>query len=271
MRWSKEAQAAMDRVPFFVRKRVRNRVEEEARREGASEVVMLHVRACQQRMLDGMESEVKGYSLEVCFGASGCPHRLVHDRELVEGMERMLVDSDLKAFLRQRVKGQLKFHHEFRVSVACCPNACSRPQIADFGLIGACRPQIAGEACSLCGACQEICQEGAISLPPSGGAPDISHLSCVACGQCAAACPTGTIIAAPGGYRVLLGGKLGRHPQLGRELPDIHASGEVLEVFGRCLHHYLRNNRSGERFGEILNRLPMERREEGEASEPARS
>ena len=31
-------------------------------------------------------------------------------------------------------------HHEFRVSLSACPNACSRPQIVDIGLIGAVTP-----------------------------------------------------------------------------------------------------------------------------------
>ena len=58
----------------------------------------------------------------------------------------------------------MKMHHEFRVSISDCPNACSRPQIADLGLIGARRPRVTDETCSQCGACVEVCREEAISL-----------------------------------------------------------------------------------------------------------
>ena len=43
MRWTKEADKAVSKVPFFVRKKVRKRVEEEAARQGAAEVSLDHV------------------------------------------------------------------------------------------------------------------------------------------------------------------------------------------------------------------------------------
>jgi dissimilatory sulfite reductase (desulfoviridin) alpha/beta subunit len=67
-------------------------------------------------------------------------------------------------FLKERVGGHLRMHTEFRISISDCPNACSRPQIVDVGLIGACRPEVTGEDCTLCGECRQICRENAISL-----------------------------------------------------------------------------------------------------------
>ena len=61
MRWTKEANEALSRVPFFVRKRVRKRVEEEAVRLNANEVTLEHVRTCQKRFLNRMEDEVTGF------------------------------------------------------------------------------------------------------------------------------------------------------------------------------------------------------------------
>ena len=55
-------------------------------------------------------------------------------------------------------------YHEFRISISHCPNACSQPQIVDVGLIGACRPEVTGEDCTLCGECLQICRETAISI-----------------------------------------------------------------------------------------------------------
>ena len=56
------------------------------------------------------------------------------------------------------------------------------------------------------------------------------------------------------GWRVLLGGKLGRHPQLGKELEGIHSTAEVLALVERCLDLYFTHNRAGERLGTILER-----------------
>jgi sulfite reductase beta subunit-like hemoprotein len=53
------------------------------------------------------------------------------------------------------------------------------------------------------------------------------------------------------GYRVQLGGKLGRHPRLARPLPGIYPENSVLSIVGDCLAYYKENSRKGERFAEI--------------------
>ena len=49
-----------------------------------------------------------------------------------------------------------------------------------------------------------------------------------------------------------LGGKLGRHPQLARELPGIYDAATVLDIVNACIQLYKDKNQKGERFGEIL-------------------
>ena len=141
MRWTPEAEKAVERVPFFVRKRVMKRVEEEAIRSGAKHVHLEHVQRCKERYLNRMEDEVKGYQVETCFGPSGCPNRAILDDEMAGLLEERISKRNWRTFLEERVHGPLKMHHEFRVSVSDCPNACSRPQIADLGLLGAKNPQ----------------------------------------------------------------------------------------------------------------------------------
>ncbi len=255
MKWNEEAEKALSRVPFFVRKRVKKRVEEDARSKGAGVVDMRHMNACRKRFLTKMEQEVKGYEIETCFGAGGCPNRACHTDDLPERMEKVLEGKDLKGFLKQKVKGPLKMHHEFRVSVSDCPNGCSRPQIADFGLMGAERPKVSKEPCSSCGACEAICKEDAIVL--QGETVRIDESRCLACGQCIEVCPTQTLVSAEKGYRILLGGKLGRHPRLAEPLPSIYSPAEVLETLDHCLGHLKRFSIQGERFGEILERVPL--------------
>ncbi len=262
MKWNKQAEEAVSRVPFFVRRRVRKRVEEEAAGTGAPEVTLEHVTACQKRFLSRMEDEVKGYQLETCFGPGGCPNRAMTDNELAAQLEELLAGKKIRDFLKTRVKGSLKLHHEFRVSVSDCPNACSRPQISDIGLIGAARPGVSEEECSRCRACVEVCREGAVELAAGANRPLLDLDRCVSCGQCIRICPTGSLETDAQGYRILLGGKLGRHPQLATELEGIYSTGEVLTIVEQCIDHYLKENREGERFGEILNRTGLKFLEE---------
>jgi len=256
MKWTEQANEAISKVPFFIRKRVSKRVEEEALRRGASEVRLEHVRACQRRFLNQMEEEVKGYQVEACFGPTGCPNRAVAYEEISRKVEELLARRDLKSFLKDRVRGPLKLHHEFRVSISDCPNACSRPQIADLGLIGACSPRVSDVPCSQCGACVGTCREEAISLNDHG--PMVDYTKCLSCGQCINVCPTGSLQEKERGYRILAGGKLGRHPRLAAELPGIHGLKEALQILDECLNHYQGNCLNGERFGEILERSGMD-------------
>jgi dissimilatory sulfite reductase (desulfoviridin) alpha/beta subunit len=256
MKWTEEANEAISKVPFFVRKRVKKQVEEEALRWGAKEVRLEHVKTCQRRFLSQMEDEVRGYQVETCFGPIGCPNRAAISEDCSKKVEERLAGRNLKSFLKDRVKGPLKMHHEFRVSISDCPNACSRPQIADLGLIGARRPMVSDAVCNQCGACVEVCREGAISL--KGHAPLVDPARCLFCGQCIPVCPTGTLQEAARGYRILVGGKLGRHPKLATEIPGIYILEEALKMVDCCLDHYQKHCTQGERFGEILERTGAE-------------
>ncbi|MDH5297966.1 MAG: 4Fe-4S binding protein [Desulfobulbaceae bacterium] len=209
---------------------------------------------CVRKRVGTAKEETRGFQVDSCLGPSGCPNRVGDGDTLVARVEAALDALDLKSFLKARVKGVLKSHHRFRVSISDCPNGCSRPQIVDVGLLGACQPGLTDEPCNRCNGCVESCREQAIILA-DGCCPLIDFTRCLACGQCLGACPTGTLAEAKRGYRILVGGKLGRHPRLGRELPGIFTADEALLVVNRCLEFYMANWCAGERFGEILNRV----------------
>jgi dissimilatory sulfite reductase (desulfoviridin) alpha/beta subunit len=252
MDWTPEAEDAVKKVPFFVRKRVRARVEKEAREAGKESVSLADVKTTQARYLKSMASEVKGYRVETCFGPGGCPNRSVTGDRLLEQIESLLAGEDIRGFLQERVAGELKFHHEFRVTLADCPNACSQPQIKDIGIIGACAPELTDEPCSGCEACVDACREEAVCLDSDSKAPQINYARCLNCGKCVQVCPTGTIGEGARGFRVQLGGKLGRHPRLARELSGIYSEQGVIEILRDCLRIYKQRSRHGERFGQIL-------------------
>lgn len=170
----------------------------------------------------------------------------------MQKVEEILREANLRHFLEERVVGGLKLHHEFRVTVSDCPNACSQSQIKDMGIIGAVEPMITDEACTLCETCVEVCKENAIVLDEEEEIPIIDAARCLKCRQCIKECPTGTIAAGKAGFRVLLGGKLGRHPRLAEELPGLYSEDQVVEILRECLDFYKKHSKHGERFAAIF-------------------
>ena len=251
MRWTEEAESAIKKVPFFVRKRVRVRIEKEAGARGKGIITIAEVKATQKRFLSNMESEIKGYQLDTCFALNGCPNQANSSEILFKKVEEILKKEKLLEFLKKRVKGELRFHHEFRVTIADCPNACSQPQIKDIGIIGACMPEITEHECSMCGACVDVCKDKALSLDSENAVPVIDFDLCLKCGMCARECPTGTIGKGQKGFRVLLGGKLGRHPRLAQEISGIFNEEQVIKIIHQCMDFYKQNSKNGKRFAEI--------------------
>lgn len=250
MKWSREAEELITKVPFFVKKRVKKRVEEEAATQGANVVTADHVNICKNRFINRMEDEVKGFQVETCFSSGGCPNSILDISALSEEIEEILPDEDIRGFLSKSVKGPLKFHHEFRVSISGCPNACSRPQIADIGIIGLCTPEISGDDCTLCRECERVCREGAVSF--KSDFPCIDDSRCLLCDQCIRACPAAVIGEGMKGFRIMIGGKLGRHPRLAVEIPGIFSPQETAENVREIIRFYKDNCINGERFGEVL-------------------
>jgi len=198
-----------------------------------------------------MEKEVQGYDISACFGGEGCPNSANSCAELLKDIDALMAKADLLAFLKAAVPEGLKFHHEFRISLSDCPNACSRPQIADIGIIGAVLPVKGKKECTGCMACVDACPDGAICLERKEH-PAIDPDLCLVCGKCIIACPTGTIEEKKRGFRVLLGGRLGRHPRLAMEVPGIHSRTQVLAIVESCLKFYKTHSKNGHRFSKIL-------------------
>jgi dissimilatory sulfite reductase (desulfoviridin) alpha/beta subunit len=251
MKWTRDAEKEISKVPFFVRKKVRKRVETEAAERGDAKVLLDHVHASRQRFLSNMESEIKGYQIEACFNQGGCPNSCIEKNTLMTRLEALLEAEDLLGFLRKNVPGKLRFHHEFRISISHCPNACSQPQIKDIGIIAAMYPRTEEILCSGCLSCVNVCKEKAVALSNTPF-PLINTQTCLGCGACVRACPEGCILAGESGYRVLLGGRLGRHPRLARELPHLFTEDQVLEVVRACLAYYKEYSGAGQRFSVLL-------------------
>ena len=58
MQWTVEAEAALKKVPFFIRKKVKSRVEKEVAEDGKTVVDIEAVKTTRKRYLSGMAAAV---------------------------------------------------------------------------------------------------------------------------------------------------------------------------------------------------------------------
>lgn len=257
IRWDAEAAQTLRRVPFFVRHQVRKKVEEEVAAAGRRQVTLSDLEESKKRHLQQLSKGARGYSLEACFGSSGCDHALVSSGLLLSRLENLLQKADLLSFLRASLGTRLKLHHQFRVTLADCPNGCSQPQIKDVGIIAQARVDCQPETCDACGECRDVCEEAAIFWK-DGFLAGIDTSRCVQCGVCCRICPSGALRTLASTYRVLVGGKLGRHPQLARDLAQGLTEEGVVTLVAGIVDFYKANATGGERLGGLINRVGRE-------------
>ncbi len=257
MKWDEAADAAIRRIPVSERRKVKARAEAAVLKAGRDIVELPDVEGIGHVSVESDTHVSAGYRFDVCGGKGACPNR-AHGQanddsmQLAGHIRALLEEENLGAFLKQQVTGPLRSHHAFRVSLSDCPNACSQPQIKDIGIVAAAVPVLTENACIICGACEHACRESAVYVDTDRETPVIDPKRCISCGSCIAVCPTGKIEAGKIGYRVMIGGKLGRHPRLADELPGIHDTETVLFIVKWCVDEYRKKSRLGRRFAEIV-------------------
>ena len=262
--WKPEAEAALRRVPFWVRPLVRRKVEERVAARGGREVTAGDFAEAEARFravaggrggreLAAMLPEpnrpgVEMVHLQVCRAVlAECPNRLVDTEPWQRTVEAWLQRDEVSERLRSRVREErILFHHKLRIALSGCPNGCSRPQIADLALVGFVRPRLLEQECLACGACLEVCPDGAVTL--EGELPRFDRGACLGCQRCHRACEAGAIQLGPPAMRLYMGGKLGRHPHLARVVAEVADPAEAVARMSRAVEAFLSRARPGERF-----------------------
>ncbi len=257
MQWEGEAIKAINRLPVAKRRKEKARIEAAVLKAGKDIVTLADAATGVQGIVNTATYAADGFRFDVCAGMGECPNRAHRHgdkggRELSDRVRRLLEAENLGVFLKQSVKGPVRAHHAFRVSFSDCPNACSQPQIRDIGIIAAALPVLTEMACIMCGACENACRENAVWVDADRESSVFDYNRCIACGSCISACPTGKIGAGDSGYRVMIGGKLGRHPRLARELPGIFDAETVMFIIKWCLNAYRQKSTQGRRFADIV-------------------
>ncbi|HMK15607.1 MAG TPA: 4Fe-4S binding protein, partial [Methanomicrobiales archaeon] len=105
---------------------------------------------------------------------------------------------------------------KMRISISGCPNACTSPMLNEIGIIGRVKPRRIPGLCTGCGTCAEYCKESAISI--RNGVSVLDPEKCVQCGVCIQSCPFHLLKSEHTHYLVMVGGRRGRHPRIGRTL-----------------------------------------------------
>lgn len=279
MKWEESASLLLEKVPPFVQKTVREKVETLARQRGKTLVTEADVLAARGEFMEKQQQQrpvakqhahneklsiIRKYTkyfdkdgnpvfyqVKTCRGAEvNCPFLITDSNLLANKLKDRLEELKFTDNLIGKVDGQILPHHTLKLAVAGCPNSCSMPQIKDFG-VHAVEPVFVDQdcACISCMKCVEACREDAITI--EDGQVTIDKEKCVHCGLCARVCPTGSIKAEEKGYRVMIGGKVGRHPRFALDLLPQASESDAVRALDVCVDMIL-SDKKEHRFRALI-------------------
>jgi len=155
------------------------------------------------------------------------------------------------------------YPHKFKIGITGCPNACIKPQENDLGVMGRLKKKFIKEDCNYCGLCAQICPVEAIQVDKDNEELVFHEDKCIGCGDCVYSCPTSAWQKRQEGYRIFVGGKMGKFPKLGIEVFDfIETRDKVLEIIKKTLEFYKKFGKKNERFRDTLDREGVDKYKE---------
>ena len=197
------------------------------------------------------------FIIDACRGFSekGCPNRVAPDHNLLVQLDGVISGSPWKKNMTIKAGTGLKAHEKMKLSLSGCPNGCSRPHIYDMGIIGAVRPLVNSSLCTGCRVCADVCREEAISIVDDKAV--ISPDKCLLCGECIPVCPDEAITSHEQGYRIVVGGRLGRHPRLARERKGLYSLEQAKLILWRLTHMHQTAFDQGVRLSSLIFQLRL--------------
>ncbi|MEW5735749.1 MAG: 4Fe-4S binding protein [Thermodesulfobacteriota bacterium] len=263
IQWDRDAEQSLATVPLPLRPMVRRMVESMAAKENLGLITRKYFEKAKEKTRPKKENlssvmpakNRRGVPMVLVAGChekmAGCENPLLDTDQWIAAVNDRAQRTDLSERLRKRVQGDtIYMHDKIKVSISGCPNGCSRPQIADIGITGAAVPTFDPALCTGCGACLEACPDRALALGDS--TPLRDGEKCQGCRKCQKACPAGAVSLGSFGARLLLGGKLGRHPHLAEPAGVFETPEDLLAAVGPVLDRYIANAKAGERLADFL-------------------
>lgn len=152
--------------------------------------------------------------------------------------------------------------HKFKIAVGGCPNNCAKPDINDLGIVGQRVINYNPEVCKNCKKCSVMaaCPMGAVSV--EDGKFTVDKDICNNCGRCLQKCPFGVTATATDMFKVYVGGKWGKKIRMGNAISKLFTKEEVLDVVEKALLLFKSEGNKGERFGETIDRLGIQKVEQ---------
>ena len=164
-----------------------------------------------------------------CPGIDRCKFANIDTISLAEKIDRKLFGKEMPV--------------KIRIALSGCPNSCTSPMLNEIGIMGRILPIRTAGLCTGCGTCVEYCKEKAIII--KNGISVLDHAKCVQCGVCIRSCPFDLLKAEHSHYLILVGGRRGRHPHIGRELLTVDNEDDVIYVIEKLVKWVYRRAWSG--------------------------
>jgi anaerobic sulfite reductase subunit C len=178
-----------------------------------------------------------------CPGNATCKRGVIETKEVARLLNEQFLGQDTP--------------HKFKMSVTGCPNNCVKATENDIGVTGGIEPKWQKSECFNCGACVYACPAGAINIVDD--AYTVDREKCTNCGTCVLSCPNAAWTTTKRGYKVWIGGTMGRRPRLATKLPGMASSKEeLLTLIGKIIVYYRKKGRKQERLGHMLDRVGTE-------------
>lgn len=189
------------------------------------------------------------FRIETCQASDNCPRAVRETKKIIEEIENIFIKTNFTEKRKKIFKGKIMQHHLFKVCLAGCPNGCSKPHIKDFSLVAYAEPVINRELCTLCGACWKKCKEEALKIEE--GVLTLDEDKCLGCGDCWQVCSQKAITKGEEKWRVLRGGKLGRHPQFAKEIALV-SDEKALDYLEKTIEIILKNDEPKKRIADLF-------------------
>lgn len=193
-----------------------------------------------------------GYIIEHC--QLNCSQAAISWEPIKELLESTLNALDLGKVLNSKFD-PLRNYHIPKISLAGCPNGCSQPLIKDFGISGYVNPKLTDVPCVACRTCERACLEKAITF--ANGKVSIDSSLCLACGGCLQVCPTGTLSTGESGWKLYLGGRVGRHPHFAVLVGKTKDKREVVDWIIKNINDYICHCLPQEKMSYFLERFEL--------------
>lgn len=145
---------------------------------------------------------------------------------------------------------------KMRIGISGCPNMCAGERLCEIGITGIRRPLRDEGHCTGCGTCTNTCREEAIVMV--NGSLSLDEDRCMACGMCIDFCPFTVLTDDGPQYRIMVGGRRGRHPALGEELLTVRTPEEVVTVVGAVLDRCYRRAYADRHFADQLDLMDLD-------------